>query len=141
MVTRIKRIFPKVYVPRSKKSKVPVSLRSFRDEVYYGIRKQVSKPKSFLEETPIREWKYWALIENAFPYNIAFSANHMLIPKREVPVEELNKKEKSELDKILNELSSAYDCHMTNFPSKQSRKNHYHIHMLIFKNHRREMRI
>lgn len=142
MVTRIKKIFPNLKTQKTRKSRVPVSLRSYRDEINYSIRKkQTKKLKPLHEEPRLKEWQHWALIENAYPYTITFKTNHMLIPKREVAKKDLSKSELAELDKILEELADVYDCHLTNFPKKQSRKNHFHIHMLTYKDHRREIRV
>jgi hypothetical protein len=141
MVLSIKHKINKFRTPSKKTGGLPVSLRSYADELDYAFKKKTQQLKSFLEEEVIQEWKHWALIENAFPYSSVFKVNHMLIPKREVDKAGLNKKESSELELILEELSDIYDCHLTNFPGKQSRKNHFHIHMLIYKDKRSEIRI
>lgn len=142
MVTKFKKRLTNLKTQKPRKSRVPVSLRSYRDEINYAIRKkQTKKLKPLHEEPRLKEWEHWALIENAYPYTITFKTNHMLIPKREVEKKDLNSAELAELEKVLDELSSEYDCQMTNFPSKQSRKNHFHIHMLTYKDHRREIRV
>lgn len=80
------------------------------------------------------------MITNIFPYDAAFSVNHMLIPKRVVSEDALTTQERQELQAVLQELSSQYDCQMTNFISKQSVKDHYHIHMLTFKTSRDDVK-
>lgn len=142
MVNKLKSRLTNLKTQKPRKSRVPVSLRSYRDEVNYTIRKKkTTKLKPLHEEPRLKEWKHWAVIDNAFPYTITFKTNHMLIPKREVAKQDLNKAELAELDKVLEELSEQYDCHLTNFPAKQSRKNHYHIHLLTYKDHRRDIRV
>jgi hypothetical protein len=113
-----------------RKSKLPVSLRKPRDERGYGrAKRRGAARKPFLEEPRIREWQYWALIDNAFPYSAAFSTHHMLIPKRVASREQIKRHEYQELQSILAELESSYDCCLVNFPAKQSIVSHYHIHM------------
>jgi hypothetical protein len=108
---------------------------------YHKAKKQGAARKSLLEEPRIREWEHWALIENAFPYSSAFSTHHMLIPKRVVSRKDLSRYEKDELHVVLEELEQEYDCYLVNFPSKQSIVHHYHVHMLVYKTKRRELRI
>lgn len=119
----------------------PVSLRICEDEERYIAAKKAGKTKSLISEPRLKEWRYWALIDNAFPYNIAFQTHHMLIPKREVAVADLTLEEKEELESVLDELSNQYDCQLINFPKKQSILNHYHIHLLVYKDNRQDIEI
>lgn len=121
--------------PKHKKlaGELPVSLRTDFCEDVYKRSKVSGRSRPLIDEPRIKEWQHWALITNIFPYDAAFSVNHMLIPKRVVSEEALSTPERQELQTILRELSSQYDCQMTNFVSKQSVKDHYHIHLLTFK--------
>ena len=124
---------------RYKRSAVPVSLRTRIGEIVYAEAKKIGASKPLSEESRIKEWHHWALIDNAFPYNAAFKTHHMLIPKRVTTQENLKSEELQELRNILDELSDQYDCHMTNFSKKQSIKSHYHIHLLTYKDSRSDM--
>ena len=115
---------------------LPVSLRTDFCEDVYKRSKASGQSRPLINEPRIKEWQHWALITNIFPYDSAFSVNHMLIPKRVVSEEGLTTQERQELQAVLRELSSQYDCQMTNFISKQSIKDHYHIHLLKFKTSR-----
>lgn len=65
----------------------------------------------------------------------------MLIPKREITEKDLNKQERDELKLVIDEVSTDYDCQLINFISKQSVRNHYHIHLLTYKDKRKELKI
>lgn len=125
-----------------RKTNLPVSLRTKKDELYYAKAKKAGKSlKPLLEEERLREWNFWALIKNEFPYSAAFKIHHLLIPKRVVSGKDLTEDELNELMKILDELSSEYDCHLVNYAKKQSIKHHFHVHMLIYKDNRKELKI
>lgn len=124
-----------------KTNNIPVSLRKRKDELAYARAKQKKSRRPLLSEPRMREWKYWALIDNDFPYTAAFKKHHMLIPKREVTEKDLNKQERDELKLIIDEVSTDYDCQLINFTSKQSVRNHYHIHLLTYKDKRKELKI
>lgn len=140
MTRKMQAILTKISQP--KKSKIPVSLRTLRDEVHYNIAKKNGKSKPLVDETRLREWKYWALINNEFPYTSAFDEHHMLIPKRVVSENELSNDEKAELELIYKELGveDNYDCRLINFQKKQSIKSHFHIHLLRYKDNRNDLK-
>lgn len=125
----------------SKKSAIlPVTLRSRRDELKYATAKGLGLSNELVDEPRIREWKHWAIIHNEYPYSYAFKVHHMLIPKRAVKEDDLSSAEEAELKNILKEIRSDYDCRMINMPSKQTKLNHFHIHLLTFKDKREELR-
>ncbi len=133
-------ITSRIVVPR--KSKLPVSLRTHRDEANYlrAKRKGLAK-KPLSQEKPLKSWDNWLLIANEFPYSAAFSVHHMLIPKHKKSSKELTQKEKMELEDVLDELSERYDCFLVNFKSKQSITDHFHVHLLTYKEHRKEVKL
>lgn len=124
-----------------KTTRLPISLRSASGEAYYANIKTRGGTMPLIEEPRLQEWKYWALIENAFPYDSMFKTHHLLIPKRVVSEEELSELERLELRSILRQLNDNYDCSITNFTSKQSIRNHYHIHLLIYKDARSDIKL
>lgn len=123
----------------SKKSPLPVSLRSRRDELAYRTAKSLGINKELIDEPRIREWKHWAIIPNDYPYSYAFRTHHMLIPKRVVMEDDLSKEEENELKAILKEIRDDYDCRLINTPRKQTKLNHFHIHLLIYKENRDDL--
>lgn len=144
---RSKQIIKKIKAPKvpaivTPRYKLPVSLRTPRDERHYFAEKKRGKAKRpLLEEPRMKEWEYWALIANDFPYSAAFKTHHMLIPKRLATKQELTVKELSELNKIIDELSETYDCWLVNYSKKQSITNHFHVHFLVYKDKRKELKL
>jgi diadenosine tetraphosphate (Ap4A) HIT family hydrolase len=120
---------------------LPVSLRTPRDERRYQQARRTRPERDLTIEKPVKQWKHWYLLPNKFPYSSAFSKHDMLLPNRVVARSDLNKKEWDELGEILDELESSYDVVMMNFRSKQSVKNHFHIHLLVYKTKRKELKL
>jgi len=142
MVLQIKINLQKIKVPKTKRSQAPVSLRTVRDEIHYAkIKSKRTVHKPLLEEIRIKEWNNWALIDNEFPYSSAFKVHHMLIPKRVVSNKDLSVVERFEMDEIMDELSDEYDCVLVNFKKKQSITEHFHMHLLTYKDKRKELKI
>lgn len=123
------------------KNSLPVSLRRPESQMRYMISKKSGLTKQLIDEPRIKEWKHWLLIDNAFPYDTAFKTSHILIPKRVVTKERLDKVELEELNSVMDELSLKYDCYMVNFSRKQSVKAHFHIHFLIYYDNREDCKI
>ena len=134
VITKIKQS-----IRSTQKQSTPISLRTISGEMTYTLAKKAGRLVSLSEEPALRVWKYWRLIENAFPYDIAFKVHHLLIPIRVIAKGQLNIAEKEELEIILDLLSDEYDCYLENFVSKQSIKNHYHLHLLTYKDDRTDM--
>ncbi len=124
-----------------RKNKLPVSLRTQSDELKYSRIKKTKPTKHLLDEPRLKEWKHWALIHNEFPYSAAFKIHHLLIPTRVASDKDLTSAEKAELNNILVELSDNYDCLLVNFKSKQSIRSHFHVHLLTYKDKRRQLKI
>lgn len=125
---------------RRNRTTLPVSMRKNAGEIFYQQSKKSGMTTPLHEEIRIREWTNWAIIDNAFPYSAVFKVHHMLIPKRPVPQSELTTAEKLELEEILGDIGQEYDCYIVNFTSKQSIRNHYHIHLMIYKEKRSDLR-
>ncbi len=126
---------------KRRKDKLPVSMRTANDERQYE-KVKASRPKkdtALHEARAIQEWVNWKLIPNTFPYTAVFKVHHLLVPKRIVSEDELTTKERKELEEIIAELRENYDCLLLNFTSKQSIKNHLHLHFLTYKDKRSEL--
>lgn len=118
------------------RNKLPVSLRKDKSEYIHTNHK---KSPTFFTDPRINEWQHWFLVKNDFPYDMAFSTHHLLFPKREVAEPELNNQEKQELEEIIEELAANYDVRIINYPSKQSVRQHFHIHLLKYKEDRKDL--
>lgn len=81
-------------------------------------------------ETVLKEYTYWWIIPNDFPYDTVAEVHHLLCPKSETP----GAHTKQELHIILESIKYEYDCHLTNFSHAQSHPRHQHIHLIRWKN-------
>jgi len=125
----------------SKKTQLTLvpTLRTHKSEQAYQEELLKRSDRDLSDDPSIREWEHWRIIENLFPYDAAFKVHHLLLPKRRVSEIELNEEEKKELEVILQELTDVYSFWMVNFKAKQSIKNHFHIHLLTYKDSREEL--
>ncbi len=83
----------------------------------------------------VREYKYWAIIENLFPYDKVANVSHILITKRLVLFDwnMLNEEEIKEFNLIKKDISNEYDCVVENLPLHKSIQLHFHVHVLKIK--------
>lgn len=88
----------------------------------------------FLTNPSICEWKHWRLIKNDFPYDVLAKKHHILTPKRVFSEEvEMSGGERKELIRIKQELNDSYDTVFENFIHQRSFKNHYHLHLIRYR--------
>jgi diadenosine tetraphosphate (Ap4A) HIT family hydrolase len=82
----------------------------------------------------IKEFKYWKVMDNRFPWSQIAETHHMIIPKRHIVYEELNEKEKKEYDIIKIEyLDKEYDMITEATNKKKTIPTHMHLHLIILK--------
>jgi len=126
------------------RSKLPTSGRTALSELRYQGAKEVGILKPLEEEPVLREWKYWKLIENRFPYDMIYSVHHMLIPKRTVSHRQhLFISEDMELKKIINQFDDDgyYDGVLDNFKGRRSVHNIYHVHLIKWHEKRNDFQL
>lgn len=78
----------------------------------------------------LREFTYWRLVPNKFPYDKVAKTHHMLVPKRCVPFSELTHVELQELDAIKRELDACYHYYLETTLRQRSVPGHYHLHCI-----------
>lgn len=87
----------------------------------------------FDESVPLKEYKYWKIILNTFPYDDT-KLHHMIIPKRQVrDYTELDVLERAELENIKTFDCKNYDSCIRNFNKYRSVEIWYHEHLLRWK--------
>ena len=79
----------------------------------------------------LKEYKYWVIKENRFPYDEICELSHLLIPKRIVATyRELNTEELSDLQEIKEDIRSKYDCILESLSrGNPSISKHFHFHL------------
>ncbi len=93
-------------------------------------------PLQHLIEKPIKEFKYWLIIENEFPYDAIAELHHMLVPKRSVAFDWdlLSREELEEYNFIRKEyLPELYELIWENLPKNRTIPEHFHVHLLRLK--------
>lgn len=106
-----------------------MSLRSPGMEKAY---KEASLP-GLLNETPLKVWKYWRVVEAAFPHDKIADVDHILLLNRKCEIEEIKPYEYSELLSIIQEIQNAYDCVLFNLPRMRSVWDIPHLHIYKLK--------
>lgn len=109
------------------------TLRLPAGEVAYWRARQLSKAAGdhscpLCRSPSLREFSFWRLILNDFPYDKIARTHHMLIPKRCVPQEALTSQESAELEDIKKQLAENYHYYIEATPQQRSVPGHYHLH-------------
>lgn len=88
-------------------------------------------------ETILKEFKYWKIVPNDFPYDAIADINHMIFPKRDFKFDWslMNNEERDELDYLKNKgyIAEHYDVVYENLPSGQTMPGRFHLHLLKLK--------
>jgi diadenosine tetraphosphate (Ap4A) HIT family hydrolase len=91
---------------------------------------------SLLSLPCIKQWNYWRLIKNDYPYDKIAESHYLLIPLSGFAEdEEMNNDERKELFSIKNELSETktFDAIFENLKHDRSIQTFYHLHCIKFK--------
>ena len=80
---------------------------------------------------PRKVFHYWKIINNWFPWDLIAKTHHLIIPKRHVAYDKLNRKEKSELEKLkLGYINNHYGIIAEATHRKKSIPDHFHLHLI-----------
>ena len=114
-----------------------LTLRTEEGEAFYQSQKKLQdKNFCFLCERDLlrREFKYWFICENRYPYTRVSEKHDLLAIKRHIKtLEELTKEEYDELESIIYQICRRqidYDQILFNVPHKQSNPFHFHLHLI-----------
>ncbi len=81
----------------------------------------------------IKDFKYWRIIDNLFPWDQIAKIQHMIIPKRHVIYKELTPEEKLEYDEIKLTDMEEYHLSAEATNKRKSIPGHFHVHLIILK--------
>jgi diadenosine tetraphosphate (Ap4A) HIT family hydrolase len=111
------------------------SLRSLATHLRYEQhRNSLNFPKCYLcDAKSLKEYRYWKIIENQYPYDEVATTSHMVVPKRHLKESGLTWREMSEFEKIKTDMHSGYDMIIENTHKRKSIPEHYHLHLLNLK--------
>lgn len=110
---------------------LPMSGRTAASEQKYQDAKADKNLQPLSQVEPIKEWKYWKLIPNQFPYDGIFRRHNMLLPKRQFADRtQMRMTEWSELQAIIRDyVEKHYDLIIDNTQRKRSVLSIYHLHV------------
>lgn len=84
------------------------------------------------KELLVKEYKYWLLIKNRFPYDKVYTNHLLLAPKRHVAeLYEITEAEHQELDKLFDEIP--HNQVILNKRADRSIPRHFHFHLVTIK--------
>lgn len=111
-------------------SNIPDSDRTEMTEIKYQVAKKEGTLRGLLEEPSLKDFRYWRLVENAFPYDERWEVSHMLVLKRACQWSRMSADEVIELHVLKNKYRSKYDKIEENGLSMSSIKDIPHVHLL-----------
>jgi len=87
------------------------------------------------EVDSVKDFEYWRIIENEFPYDRIAESHDMLVPKRHIKEPEFNEDEKKELLEIKSGEYVSKNYHFIIEATKgiQSIPAHFHLHLTKIK--------
>lgn len=117
------------------------TLRRRTTEIAYREACRLKQLPGLQDEPSLREWEHWRLVNNRYPYDIAFKKHHMLVPKRLVGSRlELTSEEQAELSRIIEEYCEPnYHLVFLNMGPTRSVLDMFHLHLASYWNTREEM--
>jgi len=84
------------------------------------------------EKVALKEFEYWKIIENSFPYDLIAQTHHMIAPLRHVNEAGLNVEERAGLSSIKADvIDKEYDYVVETTSKNRSIPEHFHLHLLI----------
>lgn len=115
------------------------TLRTRETQEHYEkvMRERASSPQAacplcFVES--VREFTFWRIVPNAFPYDRIARVHHMAVPKRHAQWADLTADELDEFDRLRkNELDGAYTYFVEASTSFKSIPAHFHMHLITLK--------
>jgi len=90
-------------------------------------------PCPLCEAETITMFDHWRIIPNRFPYDRIAEYHRMLIPEEHVKeMKELPHEAQAEYERI-EQTIQGFDALLKNFPDAQSITEHFHVHLLTYK--------
>ena len=99
-----------------------------------GMEKNNEGTKFFATAPAIKEFKYWKIIANDYPYDKIAEVHHMLVPYRNFKHDsQMTSVERNELQSVKSLLNQSYDCIVENLIKNRSFPGHFHLHLIKYK--------
>lgn len=83
---------------------------------------------------PIKQFTYWKITENRFPYDKIAQVHHTLVPLRHVHDDGLTSEERAEYQELKHgHINERYEIIIEAVPRKFSIPEHFHQHLVVIK--------
>ncbi len=87
----------------------------------------------FNDETIVKEFTHWVIIQNRFPYDTMTKTNDLMVAREPAPdFYSTSTAAQTEFHEIMQQLAAEaeYDARIENFPKTTSVKEQFHIHLV-----------
>jgi hypothetical protein len=112
------------------------TLRTPETEAKYDAWKAARTGKEICrlcEMEPIKEFTYWKIISNDYPYDQIAKIHNMVVPLRHVTEKDLTREERDEFEGFKDQLHVGYTYIMEATHHQKSIPGHYHLHLVELK--------
>jgi hypothetical protein len=111
---------------------MPQSLRTPETDARYEAYRQNKKPGEcyLCSATALKEFEFWRLLPNQFPYDRIFKTHHLITLRRHADENGLTVPEYNELYSIKHSVRDDYDMFFENTLKRKSIREHFHIHAI-----------
>lgn len=80
----------------------------------------------------LKEFQFWRIISNDFPYDKIAVDHHMIIPKRHVADSDVSAEEWEEYEALKKSyINDAYEFIIESTLKKRSVPEHFHLHLIV----------
>jgi len=84
------------------------------------------------EAPAVKDFQYWKIIRNSFPYDRIAVEHDMIVPKRHTTEQELSKEEWAEFQKIKTaDINTSYEYLIEAVHKLKSIPGHFHLHLIV----------
>lgn len=111
----------------------------FRSDEVYDSYQELRRNGGLLNgcvlcgKTPLKQFQYWFIAKNDFPYDRIAKVHNMLIPIRHIDETGLSEEEMAELFDIKSNYLQDYDFFIEAARKKRSVPKHFHVHLIAAK--------
>lgn len=122
---------------------IPMTLRSKKYESTYQRTIKQNKTRTITSIETIKDFVYWKIVPNDFPYDMVYETSHMLVLKRRAS--DMSRLDPSELNELIEikecYINDKYDQIIENLSTKRSVKNIYHLHLVRLYKDRKDIKL
>lgn len=107
------------------------------DKIYRGLIAKgfLANGCNLCKEKTLKEFRYWKIIKNRFPWDKISKVHHMIIPKRHTIESKLTKAELKEFGLLKKGyIEKNYELIAEATKKKKTIPTHLHLHLIIAKN-------